>query len=111
RADNVRSISKSPTELFISRMNDEIQRHPETLFYLATDSQEEKALLKSIFGKRVITLDKEISRRTPIGIENAVVDLFLLSKTNKIIGSFHSSYTEMAAELSGIECLIVKNRE
>jgi hypothetical protein len=111
RTDNVYSISESPTEVFINRMNDEIQRHPETLFYLATDSQEEKALLKSIFGKRIITLDKELSRTTPTGIENAVVDLFLLSQTNKIIGSSHSAYTEIAAELSGIECMIVKNGE
>ncbi|KAA6306506.1 hypothetical protein EZS27_041837, partial [termite gut metagenome] len=59
RTDNVYSISESPTELFINRMNDEIQQHPETLFYLATDSQKEKALPKGIFGKRIITLDKE----------------------------------------------------
>ncbi|KAA6321316.1 hypothetical protein EZS27_029024, partial [termite gut metagenome] len=94
-----------------NRMNDEIQQHPETLFYLATDSQKEKALPKGIFGKRIITLDKEISRTTPSGIENAVVDLFLLSKTNKIIGSFYSSYTEMAAELSEIKCIIMKYGE
>ncbi|KAA6324551.1 hypothetical protein EZS27_026134 [termite gut metagenome] len=111
RTDNVYSISESPTELFINRMNDEIQQHPETLFYLATDSQEEKVRLKSIFGERIITLDKEISRTTPTGIENAVVDLFLLSKTNKIIGSFYSSYTEIAAELSGIKRIIMKNGE
>ncbi|KAA6324546.1 hypothetical protein EZS27_026138 [termite gut metagenome] len=111
RTDNVCSISKSPTELFINWMNDEIQRHPETLFYLATDSQEEKVRLRNIFGARMITLDKEVSRTTSTGIENAVVDLFLLAKTNKIIGSFYSSYTEMAAELSGIECIIMKNEE
>ncbi|KAA6344927.1 hypothetical protein EZS27_007480 [termite gut metagenome] len=111
RADNVLSISQSPTELFINRMNDEIQRQPETLFYLATDSQEEKVRLRSVFGKRVITLDGEISRTTLAGIENAVVDLFLLSKTDRIIGSSHSSYTEMAAELSGIECMILRNGE
>jgi hypothetical protein len=113
RTDNVCSISKSPTELFINRMNDEIQRHPETLFYLATDSQEEKLRMRSTFGARIITLDldKEISRITPTGIENAVVDLFLLSQTNKIIGSVYSSYTEMAAELSDIECIIMKSEE
>lgn len=102
RTDNIISVKKSPTELFIQRMNDEIAQHDNVRFYLASDSIEEKKKLINTFGDRIITHWKSTSRSTPGGIQDALVELYTLSSTQKIIGSHYSSYSETAAEIGKI---------
>lgn len=45
----------------------------------------------------------DTDRNSLEGMKFAVLDLFCLSKTNKIIGSVGSSYSQIAAEIGGIE--------
>ena len=45
----------------------------------------------------------DTDRNSLEGMKFAVVDLFCLSKTKKIIGSVGSSYSQIAAEIGGIE--------
>ena len=41
----------------------------------------------------------------------AVIDLFLLSKTNKIIGEGHSGFSNIASELGKIELITVSEKQ
>ncbi|WP_298645740.1 glycosyl transferase [uncultured Proteiniphilum sp.] len=102
RTDNIISIEKSPTELFILRMKEEVKIHDDVSFYLASDSPEEKKKLIAIFGNRIITDYTPVSRSTPEGVQDALVELYTLSRTQKIIGSYYSSYSETAADIGNI---------
>ena len=64
---------------------------------------EVKESLKSKYPNRIITLLDDTDRNSLEGMKFAVVDLFCLSKTRKIIGSVASSYSQIAAEIGGIE--------
>ena len=110
RTDNIASISQSPTELFIERMKEEISKNEDCQFYLATDSEEEKKRLKEIFGERILTLPRAANRNSIAGMQDALVELYVLSRTQKIFGSMQSSYSETAAQISNIRCeLLTKN--
>ena len=80
-------------ELFKPIPQDDIQRRID----------EVKESLKSKYPNRIITLMDDTDRNSLEGMKFAVLDLFCLSKTNKIIGSVGSSYSQIAAEIGGIE--------
>jgi hypothetical protein len=107
RGDHNVAIRKSPIELFIVAMEKEIEKEPLTNFYLATDSETEKAILIKKFGSRIITSKGAATRNTTEGIQDAVVDLYALSRTHKILGSFYSSFSEIAAQLGSCELQIL----
>lgn len=107
RGDHDIAIRKSPIELFIAEMEKEIEKEPLTNFYLATDSEAEKAILIKRFGVRIITSKNAAIRNTTEGIQNAVVDLYALSRTHKILGSFYSSFSEIAAQLGSCKLQIL----
>lgn len=71
-------------------------------FYVASNSREEKMKLIRIFRDRIITDWKPTSRSTPEGIQDALIELYTLSRTQKILGSHYSSYSETAAEIGKI---------
>lgn len=108
RTDNIDSIQKSPLELFINKMKGELQKEPTTNFYIASDSQEVKIELNEIFGDRVKLPSGELSRNSETGIIQAVLELYALSRTNKVYGSFYSSFSQAAAELGNIEYEVIK---
>lgn len=96
RTDNIRSIQNSPTHLFIERMKEET---PTTKFYLATDSEEVKAEMKGIFGDRIITSPNKAMRGNLEGMEDALVEMYLLAATQCILGSSCSTYSMTAAAI------------
>ncbi len=49
-----------------------------------------------------------VARDDPAAMEDAVVDLYALSRCRKIIGSYWSSFTDTAAELGSIERVLAK---
>lgn len=108
RTDNITSIKESPTELFIEQIEKELEQCDSTNFYLASDSEEDKRVLRQRFGNRIITSPKAADRTSVRGMQDAMIEMFTLARTTKIIGSAQSSYSETAAQLSGIECLILK---
>lgn len=103
RTDNTVSIQSSPIENFTTMMDAEIKKNVNTKFYVASDDDEVKESLKSKYPDRIITLMDNTDRNSLEGMKFAVLDLFSLSKTNKIIGSVGSSYSQIAAEIGGIE--------
>ena len=103
RTDNVVSIQSSPLEKFTSMMDAEIKKNSNTRFYVASDDDEVKECLKKKYPDRIITLMDDPDRNSLEGMKFAVLDLFCLSKTKKILGSVGSSYSQIAAEIGGIE--------
>jgi hypothetical protein len=83
-------------------MKEEIQKDDKCPIDLTTDAEEEKEQLKTIFGKRLITSSNAANRNTINGMKDALIELYILSRTNKILGSMQSSYSETAAQISGI---------
>jgi hypothetical protein len=102
RRDHKKAISESPLSLFESVISDEISKNSAVNFYVASDSEEEKQYLKQIFGSRIITKLESSDRRSIQGMQAALVDLYTLSKTCKIYGSSGSSFSQTAADISGI---------
>lgn len=108
RTDNAQSIIQSKDEAFINILNHEIKINPNVHFYLATDDLSVKKHFIKLYGSRIITSNDDINRNTIKGMKSAIKDLYCLSKTNKIIGSAYSSYSEIAAELGNIKLEIAR---
>ncbi len=107
RTDNIKAIQKNTINDFIKKMDTEIKKNPSTKFYLATDSENTKKELSNYFGNRIISFNTVLNRNTTDGMKGAVVDLWCLSSTKYIIGSYYSSYSELAAELGNIDLVII----
>ena len=102
RTDNAESIAKSPTELFINKVREEIDQHDDTKVFLATDSTAVKQEFIAAFGSRIITPQEDACRDSISGIRGGVVDLWTLASTQKIYGSAGSSFSPMAASIGGV---------
>lgn len=111
RTDHEKSIQFSPTELFIKYMELELSRNPITMFYLASDSNLVKEELISKFPDRIITSFDNSGRNSTEGIQEGLIDLYSLSKTRKILGSYYSSFSETAAHIGGIELTTVSTKK
>lgn len=109
RTDNKKAIEQSPLSLFIKMMHKEIEQNSDTTFFLATDSTEVKAELRNIFGDRILLASyNQGYRSSKAGMIEAMVDLYTLSKTKKILGSYWSSFSHTASHISNIEEIVVK---
>lgn len=100
RTDNRVSIAESPLALFTQKIDDELSQHPDTLFYLATDSEEVKAELRSRYGARIFTSPVRADRHSTAGMKEAVVELYTLARTQHFYGSYYSSFSDLAALLT-----------
>ena len=101
RTDNLPSIGKSSTTAFVSAMLKELENNPNTIFYVASDDESEESNLRNLFPDRILSnSNKELSRGSLQGMQDAVIDLYCLAATNKIIGSFYSSFTDIAADMN-----------
>ena len=108
RTDHTNSIQYSPIDLFINKMQAELDAKKDVTFFLSTDDPPTEKAIIAVFGPKVIIYEKERSRQTVKGMQDAVVDLYCLSRTNKILGSYWSSYTEIAAVFNNIELEVLK---
>lgn len=112
RTDNKPAIGTSSTKAFVHMMQEELECNPDTNFYLATDDVEEEARLRVLFPGRIIAnTNKDLSRDSLTGMQDALTDLYCLAATNKIIGSFYSSFTDIAADMHHIPKIIAKSNK
>ena len=107
RTDHVKSIQSSGLEKFEKVIQEHIIKDETTTFFLATDSEEVKKSLKEKFGSKILTANLELTRDSNEGIKGAVIDMFCLARTKKIYGSYFSTFSQVAAAISGIEEEIV----
>ena len=110
RTDNAWSISNSPLELFYDVIQKEIDKNKDTKFYISTDDYETQCKIKEKFGDSIILREKEYGRDNKDAMRDAVIDMWLLSKTKKIYGSFYSSFSEMSALIGHIELEVIKKQ-
>lgn len=112
RTDNQVCINNSPIEVFIAAMEREIEKDDRVTFYIASDDLDTILELKRRFGDRIYYMaEKNFERDSDKGIADAFAELICLSHANKIIGSFYSTYSRIAAMLSGIELEVVKKTD
>jgi hypothetical protein len=82
---------------FISRMKNILNKNKKQKFFLCTDSIDTEEKFKKIFGNKIIIFPKTNFDRTEvIFTQEGLIDLLLLSKTKQIIGTYGSTFTEMA---------------
>ncbi|MDR6944695.1 hypothetical protein [Mucilaginibacter pocheonensis] len=109
RTDNVISIEKSPIELFIKAIEKKLITEEKTTFFLCSDDHEvEKKIISTFGNSKIIINRKENSRITIHGMQDAVTDLYCLSYTSEIFGSYWSSFTEVAAKFNNTQLTIIK---
>ena len=103
RTDHRPSIARSTDEAFSAAIDRILRHEPRTRFFLATDSPETKERFTARYGDRILTAPAPLERDSRRGIEAAAVDLFALARTARLYGSWYPSFTDMAAEIGGIE--------
>jgi hypothetical protein len=108
RSDNKESISYSPDELFLEEIRSVIAINPLSLFYIASDDLDIKKLLIAEFGDKILTNMDAVTRNSVEDIERAVVELYALSRTVRIYGSYWSSFSETASYIGNVELKILK---
>lgn len=109
RTDHDRAIRQSPEESFRCAMEKEIKENRDVTFFLASDSAETKQSLKQEFGRRILFNDIPLTRKSTSGIQGAIVDLYGLARTKKILGSHVSTFSGMAARIGGIPLVRVSS--
>lgn len=108
RTDNIASIEGSPLELFFDVTDRECECHDDLCIYLATDSEEVKEQMRNRYGPRIICGESKADRNTVRGICDGIVDMYTLARTMHVYGSFHSSFSELAAEVGDVPLTIVR---
>jgi hypothetical protein len=108
RTDNVPSTEKSKTGDFIRRMEELVEEKSGTNFYVATDDPGTESKLKQHFGDRIRSMsNKHLDRNSGVGIEDAATDMYCLSRTSLILGSFSSSFSAVASGIGKIPLEII----
>ncbi len=111
RKDNKASIEQSPIELFEKAIESKLTTELDARFFLCSDDQGVKEYLKNKYGGIIMSYDSVLSRASKQGIKDAVVELWALSNTKEIWGSFYSSYSEIASAINGADLKIMKSNE
>ena len=88
-----------PIEKMIARMRAEVELNPDVKFFIASDGDKAKEAVVTVFEDRLITpLPLSNTQRDTLGgQQGAVVDLFGLAATSRIIGFRNSSFATLAA--------------
>ena len=95
-------ISRRHSLYNVEKFENEMDNYKECNFFMSTDSQEVKDyfITESRFKNNIIFYNRKTSldnsRDFPEGIQEDVIDLYLLSKNKIIIGSRFSTFTEVA---------------
>jgi hypothetical protein len=101
------------TSKFERVINKELNKNPKSALLLATDNKDIKEEYKKKY-RNLIIYDKEFSKNQTIGLhkakdlekekmaEDALLEMYLLSKCNSLIYSGNSTYARMAITLSNI---------
>lgn len=102
RTDHYIAIENSPINLFEDVISKELISNSKSNFYLASDDPIVLGHFKSRFGEAIKFIDKHFGRDSKEGIIDGILELYLLSRTRKIYGSYWSSYSKIAGRISNI---------
>jgi hypothetical protein len=98
---------RSSDAAFFARMDAELVAEPRTNFFLATDSAATEDRFREQYREAVmVNSDKRfvpsVRGRPKENQRDAVIDMFALARTRKILGNNASSFSRMAADIGGI---------
>ena len=99
-----------PVENTILRMRAEVKLDPGVKFFLASDGDARGKVIEDLFGDRLIMNTTHNVRRTFQGHESAVVDLFGLAGTSRIIAPPYTTFSLLASILGNKPLLRVRLR-
>jgi len=89
---------------FVIEMNRIIsEEDPEAKFYVATDTKEVLDEIQEKFPGRILFVPRTCDDRDSECVQYAMIDVYALSKTKRLLGSNWSSYTELAERLGGLK--------
>ncbi len=109
RSDHEASKQLSTLEKFINVIDKEINSDSNTTFFISTDDEDTKQSLIKSYGDRIIYNEiTSYNRNSKEAVKEAVLDLYCLSKTKKLYGSHHSSFSQVAAKIGGIDEITAK---
>lgn len=91
---------------FIKEMHRLLKEDPTLKFYVATDTVNVVRRLRDEFGNRVTVTERDCDSRDGFCIRYALIDILALGKTNKLLGSNWSSFTEAAERIGGKKALL-----
>ena len=81
-----------------------------THFFLASDSETEKARIRDAYGNRVHTFQDPLNRYTMAGMKSSFTDFIALSKCSELITSYESTFSEWAAITGNIPMHVISSR-
>lgn len=94
------TTTTSPVDWFLHRMHEVRRALGDVSFFLSCDDPgAQQAIVDGVPG--VLALQKHGRFNSRQGLEEAVVDLYLLASSGYLIGPFWSSFVELAHELGG----------
>lgn len=97
----------STDEKFFARMDELLKEDENTKFFLATDSKETEDAFRNKYGDKILSLpNKNWDKASKESTINALMDLLLLSKTKRLLGTYMSTFSEMAWWFSGCKILV-----
>lgn len=89
---------------FVGEMDRIIEEEDKNaMFYVATDTWDVISIMEEKFPGRILSTPRNCDDRDSECVKYAVIDMYALSKTKKLLGSNWSSYTEMAERLGGLK--------
>ena len=94
----------------IARMRIEIELDPNVKFLFASDGDKQGEVIVDLFKDRLIKFKKDAGRGSIQGQQDAVVDLFGLAGTSRIIGSKYSSFPLLASLIGDTPFFRIKFR-
>jgi hypothetical protein len=99
---------RSSDAAFFAQMDAELAAEPRTRFFLATDSAVTEERFREQYREAVtVNPDKRfvpsVAKQPKDNQRDAVIDMFALARTRKILGNAYSSFSKMAADIGGIE--------
>ena len=109
RTDHTEAIANSPLELFINRMKDELVADSEAKFFVATDDATVRQELREALPEDKLIFNEKgiIDRDSKEGIEDAFVEMLALSRCNKILGSYNSTFSLLPSYIGNIPLEVV----
>jgi hypothetical protein len=98
---------RSSDASFFARMHAELVAEPRTNFFVATDCAATEERFREQYRETVmVNRDKRfvpsVPGRPKDNQRDAVIDMFALARTRKILGNNYSTFSRMAADIGGI---------
>jgi hypothetical protein len=99
RGDHIEIIKESSLEKYENVMLNHISRNNHQKFYLASDDVKVKAYFKNKYKEKILTNELNLDRANQQGVQDALIDIYMLSAAEKIICNPKSSFAIMASQI------------